>query len=78
MRFGEAAEQRWKDYDPHLKPRGKLKVLRAYNTRLKLVKETKAERPRHVPVVRSSPRCWPSGSSAAGRRCTGGCPGPRI
>lgn len=51
-RFGEASELRWKDYDATLRPRGKIKVLRSYNTRHKLIKETKAERPRHVPVVR--------------------------
>lgn len=51
-RFGEAAELRWSDYDATAKPRGKLRVLRSWNTRLGEVKGTKAERPRHVPVVK--------------------------
>jgi integrase len=49
-RFGEASALRWRHYDPKAKPLGKLKVVESYNTRVKITKGTKAERPRAVPV----------------------------
>jgi integrase len=51
MRFGEASAARWRHYEPDLEPLGLLRVARSYSTRLKLEKDTKAERPRRVPVT---------------------------
>ncbi len=52
-RFGEAAFLRWKHYRPDLRfrPLGCLHILGSYNSRLKRERETKAQRPRKVPVV---------------------------
>lgn len=50
-RFGEASAIRWRSYEPGIKPLGKLRVVESYNTRAKKTKETKAQRPRMVPVV---------------------------
>ncbi len=50
-RFGEAAYLRWKHYRPDLEPLGCLHILGSYNSRLKRERETKAQRPRRVPVV---------------------------
>jgi integrase len=50
-RFGEASALRWRHYDPKAQPLGKLRVVESYNTRLKKTTETKAERPRSVPVM---------------------------
>lgn len=50
-RFGETAALRWQHYDSTLRPLGRLQVLRSYNTRHKLEKDTKQERPRRVPVT---------------------------
>lgn len=43
-RFGEAAGQRWRDYDPDAQPLGRLVVARSYD------KKTKTSRGREVPV----------------------------
>jgi len=51
MRFGEASAARWRHYEPELQPLGLLRVARSYSTRLKIEKDTKAERPRRVPVT---------------------------
>src|SRR5258708_4816377 len=50
-RLGETSAVRWQNYDPGQKPLGCLQVLRSYNTRHKLEKGTKQERPRRVPVT---------------------------
>jgi integrase len=50
-RFGEAAAARWRLYEPELEPLGLLRIARSYSTRLKVEKDTKAERPRRVPVT---------------------------
>jgi len=50
-RFGEAAAIRWRHYDPVQLPLGMLRIAKSYSTRLKLEKDTKAERPRRVPVT---------------------------
>jgi hypothetical protein len=61
---------------PALKPRGKLKVLRSYNTRHKLVKGTKAERPRHVPVVQLLAKMLAEWKLEGWREMYGRLPGP--
>ena len=50
-RFGEAAAARWRLYEPEVEPLGLLRIARSYSTRLKAEKDTKAERPRRVPVT---------------------------
>jgi integrase len=50
VRFGEAAALRWRDYDPACEPLGKLVVERSYDTKTKLVKGTKTDNPREMPV----------------------------
>lgn len=50
-RFGEAAFLRWKHYRPDMEPLGCLHIVGTYNSKLKREKETKAQRPRRVPVA---------------------------
>lgn len=50
MRPGEAAAVRWCDYDPAAQPLGRLKVNRAFSSRMRKVKSTKTGRARLVPV----------------------------
>lgn len=50
MRVGEVVERRWRDYEPGIKPLGRLTVATSYNLKDKLVKETKTEVVRYVPV----------------------------
>lgn len=50
-RFGEASAARFRHYEPDLEPLGLLRIARSYSTRLKVEKDTKAERPRKVPVT---------------------------
>jgi len=49
-RFGEAAARRWRDYDPELRPLGRLKIETSYSTKTKKEKNVKTEVARHVPV----------------------------
>lgn len=50
MRPGEAAALRWSHYDPTVRPLGKLRIARAYNSRKNSVKSTKTDAVRVVPV----------------------------
>lgn len=50
-RFGEASFLRWKHYRPDLESLGCVHILGSYNSSLKRERETKAQRPRRVPVV---------------------------
>jgi integrase len=50
-RFGEAAALRFRHYDPDAQPLGRLTIARSWSTRLHAEKDTKAERPRRVPVT---------------------------
>ena len=50
VRFGEAAALRWRNYDPVVKPLGKLGVAASYNVKLKKETRTKTEMPREIPV----------------------------
>ncbi len=49
-RFGEAAARRWRDYDPELRPLGRLKIETSYSTKTKKEKNVKTEVARNVPV----------------------------
>ncbi len=49
-RSGEAAALRWERWDRALKPLGRLKITRSYNSRARAEKVTKTKRPRLVPV----------------------------
>jgi integrase len=50
-RFGEMAALRWRHYDADVEPLGLLRIARSWSTRLHIEKDTKAERPRKVPVT---------------------------
>ncbi len=50
MRFGEAAAITWRDYDAAAKPLGKLVVEKSYSAKTKVVKATKTDNPREMPV----------------------------
>ena len=50
MRPGEAAAVRWRDWDRTSEPLGRLRVARSYRPSLKLMKGTKTEVVRNVPV----------------------------
>jgi len=50
MRSGEAAALRWNAWDQSPAPLGKLAVAVSYDSRAKVEKATKTERPREVPV----------------------------
>jgi len=50
MRSGEAAALLWRAYDPNQAPLGRLLVATSYNSRSKVVKGTKTDQPREVPV----------------------------
>ena len=50
LRRGESAARRWRDYDNTLEPLGCLLVATAYNSKRKVVKDTKSEVPRRIPV----------------------------
>jgi integrase len=50
MRSGEAAALRWNAWDDRAQPLGKLAVAVSYDSRAKVEKATKTERPREVPV----------------------------
>ena len=49
-RFGEIAALRLRHYASELEPLGRLQVARSYNTKKKLVKGVKTDKPRRVPV----------------------------
>lgn len=49
-RSGEASARRWRDYDARAEPLGRLVVATSWNSKLKLLKTTKAKKQRHVPV----------------------------
>jgi integrase len=50
VRFGEASALRWSSYNTTLEPLGQLLVASSWSTRRHIEKDTKAERPRLVPV----------------------------
>jgi integrase len=50
MRFGEAAALAWRDYDAAAKPLGRLVVERSYSSKRRVIKGTKTENPREMPV----------------------------
>ncbi len=50
MRFGEVAALRWNHLHKDLKPLGKLVIARSYNTRRRVEKDVKTQRPREMPV----------------------------
>lgn len=50
MRFGEAAALTWADYDAECSPLGKLAITKSYSAKTKVVKPTKTENPREMPV----------------------------
>ena len=50
MRFGEVAALRWSHYLSELRPLGKLVIARSYNTKRRVEKDVKTERPREMPV----------------------------
>ena len=50
LRFGEASALKWRHYLPELEPLGQLQVARSFDSRERRLKDTKAERPRKVPV----------------------------
>ena len=65
MRFGEVAALRWSHYQRRLAPLGKLVIARSYNTRRRVEKDVKTQRPREMPVhptlARILARWWDSG-----------------
>lgn len=75
MRFGEVAALRWNHYQNDLAPLGKLVIARSYNTRRRVEKDVKTQRPREMPVhptlARILARWWDSGwEKAFGRAPT--------
>lgn len=50
VRFGEVAALRWSHYQSELHPLGKLVIARSYNTKKRVEKSVKTERPREMPV----------------------------
>ncbi len=50
VRFGEASALRWSSYNTTLEPLGQILVASSWSTRRHIEKDTKAERPRLVPV----------------------------
>ncbi len=65
MRFGEVAALRWKHYQKDVAPLGKLVIARSYNTKKRVEKGVKTERPREMPVHSTLARIlawwWSSG-----------------
>lgn len=49
-RWGEMAAFQWRDYDPAMKPLGRLDLNKSYSQRLKRVKSTKTGKQRLIPV----------------------------
>jgi hypothetical protein len=50
LRPGEASALRWKHYDPSVKPLGKLTIAKSYNAKRHMVKGTKTEVVKVIPV----------------------------
>src|SRR5262245_38879105 len=50
MRFGEAAALRWRHYEPHVGPLGRLSIEASFSVKLHAEKATKTENSRQVPV----------------------------
>ncbi len=50
LRMGEVAMRRWKDWDPTVKPLGRLTAATAWNSRARVEKGTKTETVKLVPV----------------------------
>ena len=50
MRFGEAVARRWRDYEPKLKPLGKLLIASSFDVKTHKEKSVKTQAPREMPV----------------------------
>ncbi len=50
LRFGEASALRWRSYQSHLRPLGRLLIAVSYNTKKRIEKSVKTEQTREVPA----------------------------
>ena len=62
LRTGQVSALRWGDYEPDMKPLGRLVSALSYDSKRKLVKATKTGVTHEVPVHPTLARYWPTGS----------------